>query len=98
MSAYMFVKCEIYDREAFAAYGKRAAELVAQFGGTYLVVGGESEILEGETSSASYVISKWPTMDAARKFWNSPEYAEAKKLREGNSKAHVTIVQGLGDG
>ena len=32
-------------------------------------------------------------MDAARDFWNSPEYAEVKKFREGAAEVDVYLVE-----
>lgn len=94
MAAYMVVLAEIHDFESFMAYGTRAAELVDQFGGEYLVRGAKaSECLEGDwPEETKVVISKWPSYEAAKAFWNSPEYAEAKKLREGNSTVRVRLV------
>jgi uncharacterized protein (DUF1330 family) len=41
------------------------------------------------------VLAKFPSREAARAFWHSPEYAEAKKLREGKGTFYVTILDGL---
>jgi uncharacterized protein (DUF1330 family) len=38
------------------------------------------------------VISEWPDRDAAKTFWNSPEYAEARKLREGVADVQVLLI------
>jgi len=96
MPAYMIVAAAIDDREAFVSgYGKRAAELIGQFGGEYLLRGPGAECLEGDFGDdASMVISKWPDREAAKRFWNSPEYAEAKKLREGLAEVQVLLIDG----
>ncbi len=95
MPAFMIVTAQIADREAFiAGYGKRAAELVTRFGGRYLVRAPGAQVLEGASrDGASVVISEWPDRDAALRFWNSPEYAEAKKLREGIAECEVIVVE-----
>ncbi|KPP94869.1 MAG: DUF1330 domain-containing protein [Erythrobacter sp.] len=96
MPAYMIVIASIRDREAFVSgYGARAAELIGQFGGEYLLRGPGAECLEGDFGDgASMVISRWPDREAARRFWNSPEYAEAKKLREGLAEVQVLLIDG----
>ncbi|XUU61240.1 DUF1330 domain-containing protein [Erythrobacter sp. HA6-11] len=96
MPAYMIVTASIKDRDAFiAGYGAKAAELVTQFGGEYLLRGPGAELLEGDFGEgAGMVISKWPDRDAAKRFWNSPEYAEAKKLREGIADCQVLLIDG----
>jgi uncharacterized protein (DUF1330 family) len=41
------------------------------------------------------VISKWPSVEAAKEFWNSPEYAEIKKLRIGKARVIVRLLEGI---
>jgi len=96
MPAYMIVTAAIHDREAFiAGYGAAAAALIPRFGGEYLLRGPGAECLEGGFGEgASMVISKWPDRAAVRAFWNSPEYAEAKKLREGLADVQVLLIDG----
>lgn len=97
MSAYLIIDAVIHDRAAFGAYAAVTAKLVSQFGGRYLVLGGgEMQTLEGYAGFAGKaVVSEWPTREAAMAFWNSPEYAEARKLREGICEARVTLVEGI---
>ncbi|MFM7066748.1 MAG: DUF1330 domain-containing protein [Gammaproteobacteria bacterium] len=99
MPAYMVIRCRISDRAAFAAYGQAAAALVARMGGRYLVRGGGNETLEEglgpRDREAVNVISVWPSREAALAFWNSPEYAEIRKLREPCSTAEVALLEGL---
>jgi uncharacterized protein (DUF1330 family) len=94
MPAYMIVIADIADRERFiAGYGAAAAKLVGQYGGRYLLRGPGAEALEGELGDgASVVISEWPDKEAAHRFWNSPEYCEAKALREGIADCRVLLI------
>jgi uncharacterized protein (DUF1330 family) len=94
MPAYMIVTAKIKDREAFIqGYGAAAARLVTQFGGKYVLRGPGAELLEGDWGDgASMVISEWPDKDAAKAFWNSSEYAEARKLREGVADVQVLLI------
>ena len=96
MPAYMIVTAKVHDRDAFiAGYGAAAAALIPQFGGEYLLRGPGAECLEGSFGEgASMVISKWPTRAAAHAFWNSPEYAAVKKLREGLAEVQVLLIDG----
>lgn len=96
MPAYMIVTAAIHDRDAFVSgYGAAAAALIPHFGGQYLLRGPGAECLEGEWGDgASMVISKWPDREAAKAFWNSPEYAEVRKLREGLADVQVLLIDG----
>lgn len=95
MPAYMVVTAQIADRTAFIeGYGKAAAALVGQFGGRYVLRAPGAMLLEGDFGSgASMVISEWPDRAAAMAFWNSPEYAEVKRLREGNAIVQVLLIE-----
>ena len=95
MAAYMIVTADINDRERFRNdYGQAAGALVAQFGGRYLLMGPGAQLLEGDFGDgASMVISEWPDKESALRFWNSPEYAEAKKLREGLADCQVLLIE-----
>ena len=100
MPAYMIISAKISDRDAFIdGYGKAAAALVVQFGGRYVLRAPGAEFLEGASGTidlegASVVVSQWPDKKAARAFWNSSEYAEVKKLRDGLAECQVLLVEG----
>lgn len=95
MAAYMIVTAKITDRESFVSgYGAAAAKLITAFGGTYLLRGPGAQLLEGNWGDgASMVISEWPDKESALRFWNSPEYAEAKKLREGAADVQILLIE-----
>lgn len=94
MTAWMIITARIHDRDAFiTGYGPAAAKLVAQFGGRYVVRAPGATLLEGEgMAGASVVISEWPDRAAALAFWNSPDYAEVRKLRDGLADVQVMLV------
>jgi uncharacterized protein (DUF1330 family) len=95
MAAYMIIAARIADRERFVSgYGKAAAGLVARFGGRYVLRAPGALALEGAFGDgASVVISEWPDRESALAFWNSPEYAEVKRLREGLAEVQVLLVE-----
>ncbi len=99
MPAYMIVTARIADRAAFIdGYGAAAAALVDRFGGKYVLRGRGATLLEGapggvDFDGASMVISEWPDRAAAEAFWNSPDYAEVKKLRDGIVDCQVLLIE-----
>lgn len=97
MTAYMIVLADIRDREKFlSGYAPAAAALVEKFGGRYVFRARGAEPLEGSLSAGqSVIISAWPDRASAQRFWNSPEYAEVKKLREGIADCQVLLAEGL---
>jgi uncharacterized protein (DUF1330 family) len=95
MAAYMIVIAKIKDRNAFiSGYGAVAGTLVEKFGGKYVLRGPGAQLLEGSFGDgASMVISEWPSKEAALTFWNSPEYAEAKKGRADIADCQVLLIE-----
>ena len=98
MAAYMIVFATIHDREKFVdGYAKAAAKIVADRGGKYVIRAPGMEVLEGSLQpGASVVISEWPDKQSIVDFFNSPEYQEAKKLREGVADCEIAIVEAPG--
>ena len=95
MAAYMIILARIDDREKFlAGYAAEAGALVERCGGKYVLRGPGALCLEGSVGDGrSVVISEWPDIDTARAFWDSPEYQEIKKLREGICDVEVVLVE-----
>ena len=94
MACWLVVTAKVHDRAALAAgYAPAAAKIAAAFGGTYLLRGPVSEQLEGESLvGQSAVVLEFPDRAAAMAFYSSPEYAEAKKLREGIAEMSIALV------
>lgn len=94
MPAYVINDMEITDPEVFEEYKKLSPATVAQFGGRFLARGGNIESLEGNWSPKRLVILEFPSVEQARAWVNSTEYAAAKKLRHQSSKSNLIIVEG----
>ena len=94
MSAFLIITAYVHDRERFmTGYGPAAAALIEKFGGSYVVRKPGAVLLEGESGDgASIVVSEWPDRESALAFWNSPEYAEVRKLRDGIADVTVLLV------
>jgi len=97
MGAFMFIQANITDPEQFMEYAKRAPELIAEHGGRYRCMRGAVEQLEGKPDNRKIVVSEWPSMEAAQTFWNSPEYAELKGIREAAAEIDVYLCEITGD-
>ena len=95
MAAYVIVQVNITDPEKYDAYKPMAAAAVAQYGGRYLARGGAVEDLEGKLPHQRVVVLEFPSMDAARTWYRSPEYQAAKAVREGAGEGYFTAVEGL---
>jgi len=95
MSAFILVQARLSDPEKFQAYVQAVPPIVEKYGGHYRIVAGEIETLEGEWWGRTVVMSEWPNAAAARAFWNSREYVDAKALRVGTGEFLVLLIEGL---
>jgi len=95
--AYLLVQGRVTDREGFKAYSAALPPIYRKYGGEYLalVPAALVEVAEGEAEERSVVLARFPSRAAARAFWDSPEYATAKRLRDGKGSFFVTILEGL---
>ena len=95
MPAYLVVQIKITRAEAWPAYRTAVGPLAERFGGRYLVRGADVEVLEGSHDGRRLVIFEFPSREAIRSFWHSPEYAEVKKLREGAAELDAWAMTGV---
>ena len=95
MSAYVIVETEITDPEQYEQYKAASPGAVASGGGRFVVRGGELAVLEGDWKPTRLVVLEFEDLDAARRWYDSPEYQEAKKLRDGAASLRMVAVQGI---
>jgi uncharacterized protein (DUF1330 family) len=95
MPAYIVVEVEVLDPERYEDYKRMVPASLAKYGGNFLVRGGKAENLEGTWSPKRMVIVEFPAVDQAKTWWNSPEYAEAKALRQATAKTEMIVVEGF---
>lgn len=95
MAAYVIGEVEIKSPEAMKGYGSMVAAAVIQHGGRYLARGVKPEVLEGGPAHKILII-EFDSVEAARNWYNSPEYGAAHAVRRGNSDLRLIIVDGAG--
>jgi uncharacterized protein (DUF1330 family) len=93
MSAYIVVEIAIKDPERYERYKPLASASIAKHGGTYLTRGGATTALEGTWSPERFVILEFADVSTARRWWDSPEYAEAKALRQSCAETQMLLVE-----
>jgi len=83
MPAYIIARVEVTDWVRYREYTKATPEVIAHYGGKFIVRGGESVTLEGEPETRRLVVIEFPTLEQAQEFYNSPEYTQVRQLRAG---------------
>jgi uncharacterized protein (DUF1330 family) len=95
MPAYLVVHVDIHDAERYETYKAMAPPSIRQYGGRYLTRGGGCEVLDGDWTPKRLVLLEFPTMEQARAFYGSPEYAEALALRHATAESSVVLLEGV---
>jgi uncharacterized protein (DUF1330 family) len=90
---YWIGHVDVIDPEGYKAY--MAADMAAfgKFGGRFLVRGGTREVVEGKVRGRTVVL-EFPSYQAARDCYRSPEYRAAAALRKGKAEADLIIIEG----
>ena len=94
MPAYFIVDNEVTDHAGFEEYRKQVPGTVEKYGGKFLVRGGQFEQLEGSWQPTRLVLLEFPSMEQAKRWYDSEEYREPKALRLKASKANLIMVEG----
>jgi len=94
MSAYVIGEIEVTDSAAYDDYRKQVLATIEKYGGRFAVRGGAVEPLEGGWSPKRIVVVQFPSMDQARKWYRSAEYAPLIELRQKASRGRLVLVEG----
>ena len=95
MPAYVVIETDVRDPEQYERYKAASPAAVASGGGRFVARGGELAVLEGDWDPSRVVILEFPDLDAVKRWYDSPEYVEARRLREGAANLRMVAVQGL---
>jgi uncharacterized protein (DUF1330 family) len=95
MPAYVIVETDIHDPEQYEQYKAASPGAVAAGGGRFVVRGGELAVLEGDWNPSRLVVLEFADLEAAKRWYASDRYQEAKKLRDGAARLNIVAVQGV---
>jgi uncharacterized protein (DUF1330 family) len=94
MPAYLIADTQITDHQTYDEYKRNVALTVGKFGGRFLVRGGKHELLEGNWQAHRLVVIEFPSMEALKSWYSSPEYAPLLAMRQPAATVHLLAVQG----
>jgi uncharacterized protein (DUF1330 family) len=95
MPAYVIVETDVTVPEQYERYKAASPAAIAAGGGRFLVRGGELIVLEGDWRPSRLVMLEFEDLQAAKRWYESEVYQEAKKLRVGAAHLRVVAVQGV---
>lgn len=95
MPAYVVIDVTVTDPVRYESYKSQGGLATAKYGGRFLARGGASETLEGGWSPKRLVVVEFPDSAAAKRWYDSPEYGEARKARAGAAEFRAVVVDGV---
>ena len=95
MPAYIIVDVKIHNAENYEGYKKLTPASLIHYDGKFIARGGATETLEGDWKPGRIVILEFPSVEKAKAWWNSEEYAPAKALRQANAETKMIVVEGF---
>jgi uncharacterized protein (DUF1330 family) len=94
MAAYVIANVNAHDTASFEEYRRQVPATIVKHGGRYLVRGGRVERLEGTWTPARLVVLEFPSMEQARRWYESDDYRGPKALRMKCAVTDVIFVEG----
>jgi uncharacterized protein (DUF1330 family) len=94
MSAYIIADVTVTDAAQWAIYREWATRAMQEHGAEVLVRGGEIEVLEGPWAPTRLVVLRFADRAAARAFYRSETYVQARKIRENAGIVRMVVVDG----
>ena len=95
MAAYIIVDSNVHNPDRMKEYATQVPATLAPFGGKAIVSAPDPEIIEGDWSPQRLVVLEFPDADAARAWYNSPEYQEILPIRFEAANDKLLLVEGL---
>lgn len=95
MVAYVINDMVVTDPALLEDYKRLSPATVARHGGRFLARGGRVEPIEGDWSPARIVVIEFPSVEQARAWLDSPDYAPARALRQRAAVSRLIVVEGV---
>ena len=94
MKGYVIANVSVEDAAGYEGYRSQTAAIIERYGGRFLVRGGAVEVKEGAPGIARLIVLEFPSVEAARIFYDSPEYQAILPLRFENATSTLIIAEG----
>lgn len=89
---YLIANYTIHDPQKYQEYVQAAVPLLGQYGGKMLVGDLNPKTLEGNPRQFIIVV-EYESVDAAQRFYASPEYTKIKHLRTSSTEGWIVIAK-----
>jgi uncharacterized protein (DUF1330 family) len=95
VAAYIIADVTVTDPAAMEEYRKRVPATLARYGGRFVVRGGAHQSVEGDWKPTRLVVLEFPSMEQAKRWYDSEEYREPKAMRLRAGRTNLVMVDGV---
>jgi uncharacterized protein (DUF1330 family) len=92
MTAYVFADIEVHNPQEYQEYVQSNSPMVQQHGGRFVARGGSVTVLEGDWTTHRMVLIEFPSVEAARAWYDSPEYQAIAPVRRRHARTHLLAI------
>ena len=92
---YIVGMITVNDLEAYKPYMAQTSALVEEYGGRYLIRGGDMAVAEGDMAHDRFVVIEFDSPETVQKFYNDPRYVETRKIRQDNASGTILHITGF---
>lgn len=90
---YIIGHITVKDPEAYKEYVEKDTPILLGLGGRFIVRGGQSRVMEGETNER-HVVIEFPSYEAALAAYNDPAYQAVAEIRRRTAESVILVVEG----
>ena len=95
MPAYVIVDVTVTDPREMEEYRKQVPATLAKYGGRFIVRGGAHQTVEGDWKPNRLIVLEFPSMEQAKRWYDSEEYREPRAMRLRAGRANLIMVEGI---
>ena len=95
MPAYIIADVTVTDPATMEEYRKLVPPTLAKYGGRFVVRGGAHQTVEGDWKPNRLVILEFPSLEQAKRWYDSEEYRAPKAMRLRAGRTNLVLVDGV---
>lgn len=95
LPAFLVCDVTVKDQTKLHEYIRASAGTLAPFGGRFHVQAGKVHVVEGSWRPSVMIIAQFPSVDHARRWYQSPAYASALAIKPFAIDRNMIICEGL---
>jgi uncharacterized protein (DUF1330 family) len=93
--AFLICDVTVKDRERLGEYLRLSQHTLEPYGGVFHVQAGAVEVIEGDWDPSVVVVVEFPSMEQAKQWYESADYAPALRVKPDALERNMIVVEAL---